>query len=257
MKPLRCKSPIRRFTRWFAMFGLAWIVLSSPGCASNVVERDLYDHNETTTLLRSHLDNNEPLDRGFQHPIQISEERLRRILSSLHVRVDQRFRDPIEKPAVAPDIVARVARALSESLETADSSEEVALLAVRKSRRLGLFTERTLTSFVAYVKDDRLTIALNRVDWNLSNIRSSAYNRKKLPKPRLGEKQMDFRLVQSPDYEAAGAQAAAVRFADAKWDVPGAAVVSKGDSAKSPAESEPAAEEGASDTPAEPVTETP
>ncbi|MDP6978783.1 MAG: hypothetical protein QF570_09310 [Myxococcota bacterium] len=218
MKTLRRENPGLCYRKVVAMLGLAWVALSNPGCASNVAERDFYDHKETTTLLRSHLEDGKPIDRGFQHPISISEERLRRILATVRVRVDARFRDPVEKPAIAADLVPRVARALSESLEQADSSEEVALLAVYKSRHLGLFSERRLTSFVAYVKDDLLTIALNRVDWNLSHLRTGSQNRKQLPKPKLGEEQMDFRLVKSPDYEAAGEQAIAVRFADPKWD---------------------------------------
>lgn len=202
-----------------AMAAVALIALFGTGCASKIAERDFFDHKETTTLLRSHLEDGEPVDRGFQHPITITEERLIRILSLIEVRVEERFHDPEPRPAIAPNLLPRVARALSESLQAANSGEEVAVLAVRKSRHLGLFSEKTLTTFVAYVKDDLLTIAMSRVDWNLSNLRTSAQNRLQLPKPRLGEKQMKFRIVPNPDFEAAGPQAIAVRFMDPRWDV--------------------------------------
>lgn len=198
------------------------VALLATGCASSVEERDLFDHRETKTFLRSHLEAGKPIDRGFQHPIAISEERLRRILASVRVRIDPRFGDPKEKRAIPREVIPRIARALSESLEAANSSEEVAVQAVHKARFLGVFSERTLTTFVAYVKDDLLTLAFNHIDWNMLQSRGSANNQQRLPKPKLGEKAMDFRIVQSPDYEAAGTQAVAVRFADPRWDDPSA-----------------------------------
>ena len=181
----------------------------SVGCASTVEEREFYDEGETTTLLRTRLAGGEPIERGFQHPAEISKERLRRILSTIRVRFDKPFLDPEEKPAIARAILPDVSRALSESLAAANPNEEIALSALRKSRRFGVFTEETLTTFVAYVKDDLLTISLSRVDWNLSNLRASSANKPQLPKPRLGEKQMDFAIVPSPDYRPAGQQAVA------------------------------------------------
>lgn len=209
----------RDFIFWF--IGLAML---QPGCAGNVVERDVYDHDGITTQLRYQVEDDAPVDRGFQHPATISEERLARILSAIEVRIDKNFQAEKLIPAVSPQIVKRVARALDVSLAEANSSEEVALIALRKTRYLGVFSERLLTSFVAYVKNDRLTIALSRVDWNLQLLRTSASNREHLPQPRLGEKAMDFEIVTNTDVQAAGAQTVAVRWRDPRWDVEAAAV---------------------------------
>ena len=205
----------------FCFSGLAILQL---GCASNVVERDVYDQGGITTQLRYPVEDDAPVDRGFQHPALIGEERLARILAAIEVRIDKNFQAEKLIPAVSPQIVKRVARALDVSLAQANSSEEVALIALRKTRYLGVFSERLLTSFVAYVQNDRLTIALSRVDWNLQRLRTSANNREHLPQPRLGEKAMDFEIVTNADVQAAGAQAVAVRWQDPRWDVEAAAV---------------------------------
>ncbi|MCP5044251.1 MAG: hypothetical protein GY944_24750 [bacterium] len=204
---------------------LIFAVLSAHGlgCASNTAERDFYDHKQTTTKLRQYLEGDQPIDRGFQHPVVISEERLRRILSSIEVRVDKRFQAEKVIPAISPRVVALVARALSASLEEADSTEEVALISVRKERYLGVFSDRFLTSFVAYVKDDLLTIALSRIDWNLQLLRTSAGGRERLPQPKLGEEVMEFRIVQNPDFAMSGGQAIAVQWQNPRWDVEAAA----------------------------------
>lgn len=199
-------------------FSLLLLIATLPlGCATRMVERTVHVEDGVTTILRHQIQGRDPIDRGYQHPVEISEERLRRILAAIVVRSeeDDEF---VEKPAIAPKLLIPVARGLSRSLAVADSSEEIALTAVRHGRRLAIFSEKFLTSFVSYVRDDLLTISLSRVEWDIDLGNKSRARRERLPQPRLAEKVMDFSVVPSAAFEARGEQAVRVRWRDDRWD---------------------------------------
>jgi hypothetical protein len=145
--------------------------------------------------------------------------RLQGILAAITIRSgdDDEF---VVEPAIRRSLLNRIARGLSLSLSQATSSEEIALTAVRRDRRLGIFTEKFLTSFVSFVSHDQLTIAFSRIEWDIDRGKMSHAKRERLPQPHLGERVMDFSVVASEAYEATGNQSVQVRWRDARWDRP-------------------------------------
>ena len=53
---------------------------------------------------------------------------------------------------------------LSKALAKADPSQEVVVQALRRERRLGLFTQAFTTSFVAFVGERSAHLQLSRID---------------------------------------------------------------------------------------------
>jgi hypothetical protein len=188
-------------------------------CVTRTIERQVHSQNGIETTLRHQTDDGVPVDRGYQHPVEIPAERLRRILAAITIR---RTEDDqlVEKSAIAKELLDPVARGLSQSLAVAEPSEEIALTAVRRYRRFGLFSEKYLTSFVSYVSNDLLTLSLSRVEWDLELGKKSANRRKRLPQPRLGDEVMDFRVVPDSAFEATRKQSVQVRWRDERWNEP-------------------------------------
>jgi hypothetical protein len=85
---------------------------------------------------------------------------------------------------------------------------------VRKEMQHGLFHRKYLTSFVSYVKEDRLHVLLSRVDWPLPDKSDKTF---RLPEPRPGEEVMEFRTVTSAQYHYAGRQGVRVAWRDDRF----------------------------------------
>lgn len=130
------------------------------GCAT--VSRDvMVDTSKLKVVLRSEGD-----AALFQHPAQISGVRLGHVLSRIDVRLHQDD-EKARKPAFDADILFDVGDALSKALSKAQPSQEVVVYATRQTRRMGLFNESFLTSFIAFVQNDQLHIKLGKVDWQV------------------------------------------------------------------------------------------
>jgi hypothetical protein len=197
-------------------------------CATRVIERQVHMRDGITTTLRHTEESGVVVDRGYQHPLEISQERLFQILSFIRIRreVDGELE---VKPAVAARLLIPVARGLSEALAAANSSEEIALTAVRRDRYLAIFTEKYLTSFVSFANDDLLTISFSRIEWDTDRGKMSPAKRDRLPQPHLGEKVMDFSIVPNEAYEATGEQSVRIRWSDERWNDPKAPDEAAGD----------------------------
>jgi hypothetical protein len=105
---------------------------------------------------------------------------------------------------------------MAAALETAGPNQEVVVMALRKQMQKGIFNRKYLTSFIAYMKDDRLYLLFSRVDWKVDD--KSA--RKKLPNPIRGEEVMAFRTVANENYRYAGRQGVEVLWQSAVFARP-------------------------------------
>jgi hypothetical protein len=188
-----------KFRRVSLLILMMGVVLAS-ACATKTVQRVAYTEGGVIATLRHQSEGGAPIDRGFAHPANISQERLSAVLASILVR----DKTAGVKPAVTGALVRGVARGLSQALEQADSSEEVALTAVRKSRRLGIFTEKRLTSLVAYVEDDQIVLSFTHIDWDLSKAKNFKTGALRLPQPRIGRKVSDFTVIPGDGLEVGG-----------------------------------------------------
>lgn len=189
------------------------MLLWMTGCATRTVERPIHNHNGVVVTLRHNVVDEAPVDPGYEHPSEISRKTLEKILQSIVIRIEEDD-EQVEKPAIAPILVSRVASGLHDALAAANSSEEVSVTAVRHARRLGIFSQKFLTSFVAFVNDGMLTISLSRVEWDIAIGNKSRATRERLPQPKLNDEVMDFRVVESEGIQVAGEQIARARLPD-------------------------------------------
>jgi hypothetical protein len=85
----------------------------------------------------------------------------------------------------------------------------IVVKSLRNDRRFGVFSRKYLTSFILYLKDDYLHVKVSRINWELPRDPKA-----KIPEPRLGEEQMDFRTLPGDGMYAASKQTVAARWRD-------------------------------------------
>ena len=190
----------------FALRGLAMAIAGAGlgGCITSTVRETVYDQGLVQVVLRGQKRGGEIIDRGYAHPVAISEIRLINILSMIDIRVDAKRR-----PAIATELLEGIARGLAEGFSKAGPGQEVLVLAVDRQRRWGVFSHSYLTSFSTHVMGNDLYIHLARIDWEVPERR-----RDRLPEPNPGEEVMRFSIVPGDRIEPAGTQAVRVPWRD-------------------------------------------
>jgi hypothetical protein len=161
--------------------------------------------------LRARIEDGQPVDRGFDHPTTISAVRLTNILSRLDVR-PQGEDEEGRKPAIHVQFLYDLGDLVSQALAKADSSQEVVVQAIRKDRRLGIFTQKFLTSFISYVSGDLLFIHLVRVEDEVESDPDGDY-----PEPWADRKVMDFKALPGEGIVRVGPQAVAVAWREQRF----------------------------------------
>jgi hypothetical protein len=183
--------------------------LLAVGCGSPYARVPVYEDPNLSVILRATLRDGAQEDKGYRHPSAISGIRLAHILS----RIDIRLGDDVageRKPAIHTDLVYSLGERLSEALAKADPTQEVVIQAVRKEKKLGLFTQAYHTSLVAFVDpEDFLQIHLFRVDQVLRK-----GDEDDVREPMHGQRNMRFRVVATDRVEPIAPQAVAVDWRD-------------------------------------------
>jgi hypothetical protein len=110
-------------------------------------------------------------------------------------------------PAVDPAIIYDVADALEQALDQANPNQEAVVMALRKERRFGIFHATFLTSFIAYVKGDLLTVHFGHTNWEVPKIDQGQSD---LPEPREDRELMRFRVIPDPALTLLAPQTVAV-----------------------------------------------
>ncbi len=148
------------------------------------------------------------VERGFAHPATISGARLAHILSFVDVRAEKDGR----KPAVHLDSVYPLGESLSRAFARAESHQELVVEVTRTERRLGLFTDKHLTSFVTYLEGDSLIIHWSRVDWPVPKQREDDSL-----EPWPNKRVQSFRVLPSEYIAAVGTQGVSVDWRDKRF----------------------------------------
>jgi hypothetical protein len=185
------------------------------GCFTRVVRDTVQQTSTLTVTLRSEKRAGDPVDKGYEHPTQISAVRIAHILSRIDVRMNDGD-DKDRRHAFDAQILFDVGDALAQALSKANSSQEVVVQAIRQSRRLGIFNEDHLTNFVAFVKDDRLNVKLGRIEWAVPK----EGREERLPEPWLDKTDQKFRLLPSEAMTVVGAQQIAAAWRDPVFKSP-------------------------------------
>jgi len=186
------------------------------GCGTRTIKTPVVDTPSLQISLRHETANSVLVDRGFDHPTTISPQRLGHILGALDIETRKEGQAKQRIAAIHPQLIQPIAKGMVDAFEQADSTQELAVMAIRKQQRLGIFHKKMLTTLTAYLRDDRLYIHLSRVEWEIPKEREG----KNMPEPQRNEKQMAFRAVPVRKMNQAGSQGVAIRWRDNLFSAP-------------------------------------
>jgi hypothetical protein len=192
-----------------AALGFALALATLTGCATREIKSSVYDRSGVKMFLREHKQGFQVMERGFQHPVQISPERLSNILGAIDIRGREAALAGI-RAAFEPAQLETISEGLASSLSKASSNQEVGVSIIRKEMQHVIFDRKRLTSFVAYVQDDLLYLHFSRVDWEIPDrVKKTA-----LPIPRVTEHPMKFRVEPTDGMFREGNYAVSVEWQD-------------------------------------------
>ena len=172
-----------------AALAAALTALAASGCITRTSRETLVDDGQNKVILRSEKKGMTPVDQGYDHPKTIAPIRMAHILSRIDLQQEAGKKHE-RRPAIPTETLYAVADALAKGLAAADSSQEVVLLSVRRTKRLGVFDRYFLTSLRAWVKDDVLYLQVARSDWEIPKRKGD-----QIPEPHAGEQAQGFRLL--------------------------------------------------------------
>lgn len=179
--------------------------LSTLGCGARYLRVPLVDSPDLIVSLRSEKQSGAPVARGFAHPATLSPARAESILSRIDVRESSGDADE-RRPAIPRELSAALGGALAGALARADATQEVVVRALRRERRLGVFTRRFATSFIAFVDaQNRLQVHLVDADRELP-----AGDDAPLPEPIAGRSTHAIKALPGPHIETLGQRAVAI-----------------------------------------------
>jgi hypothetical protein len=201
-----------------ALAALVVITVPLAGCFTRTVRSEVYLKDSVRAVLRHRSQGGAVVARGFQHPTQISSQRVSHILGAIDIETSGGKGSSAKQRRVAirPELLGPISKAVSSGLTQANEDQEVAITSVRKELRLGIFHRKYLTTLVTYVRKERLYIHFSRIDWEIPKDRKND----QLPEPIIGEKQMPFRTIAGRRMAPAGTQGVAVRWHDNLFSSP-------------------------------------
>jgi hypothetical protein len=225
-KPARSSRTATRnvAAAWFPL-GLI-LALAATACGPRYTRVTIQDSGGLIVQLRAEVREGEAVDRGFAHPATISRARITNILSRIEVRLEdgeESGKEAAREPAIPAEFLYDLGDLVSAALAEAAPSQEVVVRAVRKSRHLGIFTEKFLTSFVTYVLGEDLYIHLSRVDDTLPEDPDDT-----IPEPWPNREVMPFKVLVSDGIVPIGTQAVVVAWRDPLFRAPGQVKVGPG-----------------------------
>lgn len=192
-----------------ASLALALVVCSTLSCATREIKNTVYDRGGVQMFLREHKQGFQVIERGFQHPVHISPQRLAHILGAIDIRGREAALAGI-RAAFEPAQLKTISKGLAHSLRTANPDQEVGVSILRKEMQHVIFDRKRLTSFVAYVRNELLYLHFSRIDWEIPDrVKKTA-----LPIPRVSEHPMKFRVEPTEGMFREGNYAVSVEWQD-------------------------------------------
>jgi len=189
-----------------AAVAVALAALASAGCITRTVRETVLEHGGITVILRGEKRGTTPVEQGYTHPFTIAGVRLAHILSRIDLE-DDSGKKRERRPAVPTESLYPIADALSKGLAQANSTQQVLIQSVNRTKRLAVFDRYSLTSLLAWAKDDVLYLQVGRSDWEIP-----ARRRDDLPEPTQGEHPQSFRLLVNQGMSLVDPQSVAVEW---------------------------------------------
>jgi hypothetical protein len=196
--------PLPRLSRRLVGLVLALFALGASGCITRTVRQTVLDDGPNKVILRGERRGSAPVDRGFDHPLTIASTRMAHILSRIDVE-DDSGKKKERRPAIPTQSLYSLADAVAKGLAAADSSQEVVVQSVLRTKRFGVFDRFYLTSLLIWAQDDLVHIQVARSEWEIPPRR-----RDKLPEPHAGDQEQSFRLLVDDGMSLSSAQVAVV-----------------------------------------------
>jgi hypothetical protein len=143
---------------------LAALALSATACAGRYVREPVYQDPEISVVLRSEKKWQTVKAQGFSHPATVSALRIAHVLARVDVRMGSE--EGMERtPAFATAALYKVGEEIARAFSKATPDQMVIVKSTRREKRYGIFHEKYLTSFAAWMKGDDLVIHFSRVEW--------------------------------------------------------------------------------------------
>ena len=178
------------------------LCVSLAGCVTRTVRHSVIKRHAIQVDLVRQVEGFTVAEQGHEHPAIVSTERLANILAAIEVETPAPGGGVIRQPAFAPEMIGMTAEGLSQAFAEASSHEEVGVKVVRTEARIGIFSKKFLTSFLAYMDEGQLYLLLRRVDWPIKE----SEEKKAWPEPMKDRKVMNFRVVSGAPIYFAGVQ---------------------------------------------------
>jgi hypothetical protein len=186
---------MRHTVRFALIVSIALLV----GCATRTLSKGVINHYGLDIKLRSEKPLfGETVRRGYDHPVVISGPRLEAILRGIEIDTRKSESSAIRerRAAIHPKIIRPISEGLSEAFAQANPDQQVVVMALRKQAQKLIFDRKHLTSFVAWIDDGQLFVALSRIDWKWE----PKFKNERIPEPWPGEHVMSFSVVESDVY---------------------------------------------------------
>jgi hypothetical protein len=178
--------------------------LALSACGPRYVRIPVYDQEGISVDLRSEKRDGRTVPRSFDHPVTISSIRVAHVLARLDVRMgSEEGGDRV--PAFPTVSLYKVGEEVSRALAKATPDQQVVVRAVRVEKRLGIFSSKYLTSFVAWMKGDDLVIHLSRAEWLVPKDSED-----EIPEPYVDRVVQEFKVLPAEGVVPTGRQQVAV-----------------------------------------------
>jgi hypothetical protein len=142
---------IRALAR-LGLVGLAACALSA--CGAKLVRERVLDEPGVRVELRHQVVDGKPVARGYAQPTKIADVRIAHILASLSTEDDKGER----RPMIRSEFVYPLADGISAALDKATPDDEIAAASFPQDRKLGIFTDETVTAFRLVLVGDEMQI---------------------------------------------------------------------------------------------------
>jgi len=166
-------------------------VLWTTGCGPKIVDEPVVADEELRISLRRVIDDGQPRSFGYAHPATISDSRLAHILASLTYR----DREGKRLPAIRSERVYGLAEAMNKAIVKATPSDEIVARIFEVDRRLGIFTNRKVTAFRSYFKEDTLQIEFYEIERDVEKTSGKASSETDYDVPLTPDAEPGFRMV--------------------------------------------------------------
>jgi len=187
---------------------LGLLALAPSACITRPIRQDVYSKGTVEVYLRSEKRGLSLVKKGYDHPLTIAPVRVAHILSRLDMRPSS-GKAKERLPAIPTDLLYSIADGVSQAFGDAGPDQDVVVMAIRREKRWGIFEHKYLTSFVAYARDGRVYLHLNRSEWEIPKRRED-----RLPEPSVGDHPMSFHLYPSYAMVLVDPQSVAVDWQD-------------------------------------------